>query len=292
MRDAVDADADGLVRLLNEAPFASGETTNEQVAELLTSWRLHLAVADDGRIAGCGGILPPTGERPRVMAAIVQRSNVDMSAQLLDWILHRSTDLRHERVGQVDLEMTVPADDRRQCELLKRSGFSLNTRLWLMERPITSETTPAALPEVVVEPYDERHFERFSTCYAEVYVDQLLVDPPLDRSALRALVETDAFRPDLSALAIADGEVVGFMLVSDDATPGRIEISPVGTIRSWRGRGIASGLMVHVLNQCARAQIEVATLLVDADSPTGAMRLYQRYGFRTTSTLHIYRRPI
>jgi ribosomal protein S18 acetylase RimI-like enzyme len=292
VRDAVAADVDGLVQLLNETDSAAGQLSHQQVAEMLKTWQLRVAVADAGRIDGCGGILAPARDETHVMAGIVQRSDVDMSGQLLDWILRRSVELPRAGRGPVDVEMVVRADDRRQCELLPRVGFRLNTRLWLMERAIAVEALPAALPGVRVDSYDQRYFDSFAACYAAVYVDQRVVDPPLDRSALQALVKSDGFRPELSALAIAGDEVVGFMLVSDDRTPGRIEISPVGTLRSWRGRGIASGLLLYVLDRCARAGVNVATLLVDADSPTGAMRLYQRHGFRTTSTLHVYRRPI
>lgn len=292
IRDAVAGDVDGLVRLLNEAEFAAEESTHEQVTDLLKSWQLRVAALGDGRIAACGGIRAPVGDHPHLMAGIVQRSDVDISGQLLDWILRRSAQLRRDDRGPVDIEMVIPAQDRRQGALLPQAGFELNTRIWLMERRIAAEAPPAALPGLRIGPYEEPYFESFAACYAAAYLDQRLVVPPLDRTALRKLVDADGFRPELSALAIVDGEVIGFMMVSDARPPGRIEISPVGTLRAWRGRGVASQLLKHVLSECARARVKVATLFVDADSPTGAMRLYQRHGFRTTSTMHVYRRPI
>ena len=58
-------------------------------------------------------------------------------------------------------------------------------------------------------------------------------------------------------------------------------INTVGTRRAWRGKGVASWLMAESLRRIAAADdgFERAILGVDAENPTGALRVYRRLGF-------------
>ena len=96
------------------------------------------------------------------------------------------------------------------------------------------------------------------------------------------------FRPDLSVLAVepASGEVVSLVLCAaypqDWVTvPVEAWINTVGTRRAWRGKGVASWLMTESLRRIAAADdgFERAILGVDAENPTGALRVYRRLGF-------------
>ena len=58
-------------------------------------------------------------------------------------------------------------------------------------------------------------------------------------------------------------------------------INTVGTRRAWRGKGVARWLMTDVLRRIADADagFERAILGVDAENPTGALRVYRGLGF-------------
>lgn len=62
---------------------------------------------------------------------------------------------------------------------------------------------------------------------------------------------------------------------------GRTEgwIEGIGTLRSHRGRGIASALITMVMEAFRGDGLEYACLGVDSESPTGANRIYERLGF-------------
>ena len=66
--------------------------------------------------------------------------------------------------------------------------------------------------------------------------------------------------------------------------PCRVEawINTVGTRRAWRGKGVARWLMTDVHQRIAAADdgFERAILGVDAENPTGALRVYRRLGLR------------
>jgi ribosomal protein S18 acetylase RimI-like enzyme len=97
-------------------------------------------------------------------------------------------------------------------------------------------------------------------------------------------------RLDLSLVAVADTEhgadqIVGYLLSGhypQDATiTGRDSgwIETLGTLRSWRKRGIASALIVAALHAYVEAGLDHAMIGVDADNPSGAARLYRALGF-------------
>jgi len=56
-------------------------------------------------------------------------------------------------------------------------------------------------------------------------------------------------------------------------------IATVGVIKSARGRGIASALIRRSLAAAQADGCDVATLYVEADSPTCALTLYEHLGF-------------
>jgi mycothiol synthase len=93
-------------------------------------------------------------------------------------------------------------------------------------------------------------------------------------------------RPDLSFIALDDTDtVVAHCLVKrfpdDDAVLGRREawLDSIGTLRAWRGKGLASAMIAHALHALAADGLTHAALGVDADNPSGAARLYRRLGF-------------
>ena len=118
---------------------------------------------------------------------------------------------------------------------------------------------------------------------------------PMDAARWRAeFADSTSFQPDQSFRCAAPtrtgadpGAVAGFVLTSE--FHGDTEhrgyrtgyIARVGTSRSARGRGVASALLARTLTSLAESGYRFAELGVDADSPTGAGRLYERAGFRT-----------
>lgn len=54
----------------------------------------------------------------------------------------------------------------------------------------------------------------------------------------------------------------------------------LGIRRPWRRQGLGLALLHHAYGECWRRGVRVVRLSVDAESPTGAPRLYERAGFR------------
>jgi len=106
------------------------------------------------------------------------------------------------------------------------------------------------------------------------------------------------YRPALSFLAYSGGEPLSLVISHEyeaynEAVGQRdLHIALVGTRRAGRNRGIASALLTRALTAARAAGFTSASLGVDADSPTGALGLYQRAGFTVLLTAVVNTKPL
>jgi ribosomal protein S18 acetylase RimI-like enzyme len=95
-------------------------------------------------------------------------------------------------------------------------------------------------------------------------------------------------RLDLSMMALAGDEVVGVSLnehyPDDEELLGRRDgwIQSLSVRREWRGRGVASALIVASMRAFAEVGFTHAALGVDTENLSGAVALYTRLGFEPT----------
>ena len=106
------------------------------------------------------------------------------------------------------------------------------------------------------------------------------------------------FRPGLKLLAVAGEEIAGLCLCDVNkehiARIGRKEgwVDILGVRRAYRHQGLGRALLLAGLHVLKEAGMESATLGVDAESLTGATRLYESVGFVERRRYILYRRPL
>jgi ribosomal protein S18 acetylase RimI-like enzyme len=90
------------------------------------------------------------------------------------------------------------------------------------------------------------------------------------------------FDPSLRFLALTGDEVIGtaFGQLRVPEDPELAWIFTVGVRREWRRRGIAQALLQACFGALHARGLREVALGVDADSPTGATRVYERVGMR------------
>jgi mycothiol synthase len=109
---------------------------------------------------------------------------------------------------------------------------------------------------------------------------------------------SDAFRPGFSFLAYKGSEPLGMLLSYEyqayNAKTGHrnLHIALVGTRAAGRKRGIATALLVTAMSAARADGYDQASLGVDADSLTGAVRLYEQVGFTVARTWTSYRKRL
>ena len=102
------------------------------------------------------------------------------------------------------------------------------------------------------------------------------------------------FAPELWSVAREATEIVGFCLAGrrteKEGTVGYV--SDVGVRPAWRGQGIAFALLSACLASLAADGLAAATLNVDAENLTGALRLYRKVGMHPTPLSTEWSKPL
>lgn len=252
--------------------------------------KTQVGVAKEHRIDLWGGVRPSHRGR-------------GIGRQLLEWQVRRASEVAAGLDPGLPTQIGLQAGDR-QPDLLRlatRAGFTPVRRFLEAARPVVVPLEPVPPPEgVVLEPWSPRLDEGARDAHRDAFADHWGSEPRTQEEWRQWYTGHRAYRADLSVLAVdaTDGTVVGFALCAAypqdwDLVPREAWITSVGTRRGWRGRGIARWLLTEVL-ECVAASdtgFERAILGVDADNPTGALRVYRRLGFEDVRTTTILRLP-
>lgn len=176
--------------------------------------------------------------------------------------------------------------------VLERRGYR-RVRSWLeMERELPG--TALELPDLegveLVAPSAERS-EAVRLAHVAAFADHW-GSTPIDAETWQLWITSHTARPQHSTIAVdADGTVLAYAITSEDR-PGALHVALVGTRPEARGRGLARAVLARTLASGAEAGFTGAQLEVDAESLTGATRLYDAVGFHRAHVYATYERPV
>ena len=184
--------------------------------------------------------------------------------------------------------------------LARSEGFEPVRWFFDMERPGIDRDLPeppALLDGLEVRPVDPAHFRAIWKADIEAFRDHWGGGDESDE-AFRRYQDAPDFDPSLWVVAW-DGDEVAAACVNtiysheNEVTGARRGwLDSVFTRRAWRKRGLASALIGRSLHVLAERGMTVAALGVDADNPSGALRLYESFGFAVTDRGVAWRRPM
>ncbi len=181
--------------------------------------------------------------------------------------------------------------------LLRRAGFEAARYFTTLECDLRAPgltVTPPAPEGVAIDAFSAELSERVREAKNASFADHW-GSQPTSREAWESMHSLASFRPELCRIARADGDVVGFVITEINEDDWERQgarsayIGLVGTVRTWRGRGLASALLADVLAAYREAGLELAVLDVDTENPTGALGVYARLGFSATARDVAYR---
>ncbi|MDQ4137622.1 MAG: GNAT family N-acetyltransferase [Actinomycetota bacterium] len=207
--------------------------------------------------------------------------------QLLAWQEGRAL----QQLATSDLKLPgwilLFTDDRaeRTHRLATAAGFRPARFFTGLARDLSQPIPDLPLPEgVTIEPYRPKlsgaTLQAKNAAFRDHWGSQ-----PTTQEQWESMLALSFFRPDLSFLALAGDEVVGFLTseVNEDDWPGQgyssAYIPLVGVVREWRRKGIAPALLARAFTAFREQGLERAVLDVDSDNPTGALGLYTGMGF-------------
>ena len=193
---------------------------------------------------------------------------------------------------QWHVEAGASVDDTAAIRLFERLDFGPVRYFFEMIAPLDGQRPEMALPDglaavpytpELAKPLYEAHMEAFSDHWG-------FQRRPFEKWVI-GTVESEEFRPDLTRIAFDGDQIAGYVLAYDNVE-GREYIGQVGTRRPWRKRGLASALISASLAAAVADGKSSASLGVDADSPTGAVGVYERLGFEVKHKFVSYRRSV
>ncbi|MBG0827031.1 GNAT family N-acetyltransferase [Planomonospora sp. ID67723] len=225
-----------------------------------------------------------------------------LGRHLLDWAARTAPVLHERRFPGQPLELHLYTDDRNEGAKALAAAAGMTQVRWFydMRRDLARELPESLLPEELkITGYREDLEDAVREVRNASFSDHWGSVPHTAETWRAALVGTRSFRPESSFVAVdGSGRCVGVLLTqhyeADTEATGVREawIQIIGTLREWRGRGVASALIAYALAEFREQGYARAGLGVDADNPTGALGIYTRAGFEIEHRQITYALPL
>ena len=297
MRTPTREDAEEVVALVVACQLADTGASDMTLDELIDDWHdLDLAeeavvvAAPDGGISAYADVL----NRSYVTVSVYGYVHPDhrergIGAFLVAWGERWTRDripLAPEG-ARVVVQHYINAANTGAQRLLQAAGYSAVRGVYVMETEL-DETPPAPRwpAGISVRTFVPGQDERATHEAVEDAFRDLWGRPRNTFESFVRETEKESFDPSLWFLAVEGDEIAGVTLCKTLAGEGWVAV--VGVRRSWRKRGLALALLRHAFAEYHRRGIRKVLLSVDAESITGAPRLYGRAGMRVRESYVIH----
>jgi mycothiol synthase len=218
---------------------------------------------------------------------------------LIAWAVGQAREVGSARgLATQQVDTGAFADDERQQRWLAAGAFRKVRTWWQMSRPVTPDERslvddPAHWERdgVVVRLVDgEDDLRAVHEVLETAFTDHFNSKPETFDEFLFRLREDPGHRWDHWWLALVDGEPAGALVGTESGSSSYVAY--VGVVERARGRGVAKGLLRTVIADAAARGRTAVGLEVDADSPTGADRLYRGMGWETSYVTESWHRDV
>jgi mycothiol synthase len=189
--------------------------------------------------------------------------------------------------ARITVQHYIHAGNQAARSLLEDAGYPPIRTTFTME--IDMEPAPQA-PEwpdgVTVRAYRPGQDEQVTHDAHEDAFRDLWGRPKNTYERFLKLTQAGGFDPDLWFLAQDGDDIAGVSLCKLVSGQGIVE--SLGVLRPWRGQGLGLALLHHSFNEFWQRGVRNVWLSVDAESLTGATRLYERAGMHVTGSYIIH----
>jgi len=276
---AVAADAAAVTEVIVavESSFYGPSTFSQ--ADLEDEWSdLDLAntrvVREGDHIVGCGAAYP-RGELWRIEACV----HPDALGRGIGKLIATELEQHSVRSGARRIQNSVLEPDAAARRLLESLGYRAvrvfrEMRIELDEPPPAPEW-PAGLHVVPFDP--KEHAVEFHAAHQEAFADHWDYVPRDFESWSKGHLGSERFDPTLWCV-VRDGEEIAAGTICTADTYGGGWIGVLFTRRPWRRQGVGAALLHDAFGRFWERGERSIGLGVDAESETGAFRLYERAG--------------
>jgi mycothiol synthase len=184
--------------------------------------------------------------------------------------------------------------------LLERNGYRPSWYLFAMLRPLTESIPDLPLPKgVEVRPAKPEDYRTIWDATAEAMRDErTFTEERWNGEAFERYMRSSNFSPHLWQIAWEGDQVAGGVhnYIDEDEN---IELKrrwghteEIFVRRRWRRKGLAHALIARSCKLLREKGMDYATLDMEAENPSGALRLYESLGYKKDKEFIFYRKPL
>jgi mycothiol synthase len=208
---------------------------------------------------------------------------------LLEWAVARGDEILADQPANLERLVEAFKEERLADAVALHEAAGFTPARWYIDmrrdlrEPIPAEATPAPIR---IDGYQPALRDRIRQAHNEAFSDHWGSEPLTPEIWNRDFVGDPTFRGDLSFVAYDGSEIAGYSVnyveEADQEATGLREgwVGQLGVRRPWRGRGLATALLVRSMRAFRDAGMDATSLTVDAENATGALGVYERVGFR------------
>ena len=289
VRPIVASDADAVASIVVEDSEAlSGRPSRLGPNDVRDWWsRADLArdswlFLDDGEPVAAGW-LHPYGDKAAFAGVVAQRAKGRGYGSA---IVERAEDRARAR-GLARMHTWVPPEDAAAISLLCERGYDEVRRFYEMAIELAATPPEPVVPEgFALDAFHEEDARAFHDTLEDAFRDHWeWHGTPFDEWwELRRKNDQGLW------FVIRAGTEIAAAVRNDAERRGGGYVGIIGVRRDWRGRGLAKALLLRTFGEFWQRGVTRVSLDVDADSPTGATRLYESVGMRVEGAMAVYER--
>lgn len=218
---------------------------------------------------------------------------------ILAWTEERQRQVASEcaEAGPHLFQVEIQDSEQGTAALLLAEGYAIARRWYQMTRPLDGEIPDVPLPAgLEVRPVTPDQYPAIWAADVEAFRDHWGYAEPLASYYESWLADPIAMQTALWQIAWDGDRVVGqvrsFINSRENAEQGRLRgyTECISVRRPWRCRGLAASLIMRSLRILQAQGMTEAALGVDTENTSGALRLYERCGFRPAFGGALYRK--
>ena len=178
--------------------------------------------------------------------------------------------------------------------IIERAGFRSYRHSFRMEIDLDAEPAEPSLPAgIEVRTFRDGEERAVFDAVDEAFRDAHDHVPGVFEEWRHWLFSRPDFDPTLWWLALDGDAIAGASLCQPHETEADMGwVQSLAVLRPWRRRGIARALLLTSFHELRRRGFARAGLGVDADSLTGANRLYESAGMRVVRRYDLFEKPL